>query len=214
MHLAAMKGHTPVIEKLLIGGYQVDSTSQYPNSGWTAAHVAARQGHLEVGFLALLPLKPFNCLAEHSEQFALSRIRSKLGLASPACRRTKELKGVSNFGLGSCGTVLVQGSMQLLPTLHLYRRWELHLALFALTSFAHADEFAEHALLACRRFRGSLRLVPRYSTRARLAPQRCNVLLRAAPSQSSHTCSRHALYELPSVHELSQATSRSLLDRP
>ena len=55
MHLAAMKGHTPVIEKLLIGGYQVDCTSQYPNCGWTAAHVAARQGHLEVS--------PFPCSA-------------------------------------------------------------------------------------------------------------------------------------------------------
>jgi hypothetical protein len=47
-HLAAMKGHTAVIDKLLIGGYQIDCPSHYPNSGWTAAHVAARQGHLEV----------------------------------------------------------------------------------------------------------------------------------------------------------------------
>lgn len=47
-HLAAMKGHTPVIDKLLIGGYQIDCASQYPNSGWTALQLAARQGHLEV----------------------------------------------------------------------------------------------------------------------------------------------------------------------
>lgn len=45
-HLAAYSGHLDVLDKLLVGGYEVDCQS---GSGeWTALQLAARHGHLQV----------------------------------------------------------------------------------------------------------------------------------------------------------------------
>jgi len=55
-HLAAYFGHTAALEKLLLGGYEVDCTSG--SGGWTALHLAARRGHLQVRVLSVsCPLK-------------------------------------------------------------------------------------------------------------------------------------------------------------
>lgn len=45
-HLAAYSGHTDVLQKLLLGGYEVDCMSG--TGGWTALHLAAHHGHLQV----------------------------------------------------------------------------------------------------------------------------------------------------------------------
>ena len=56
-HLAAIQGHAAVLDKLLMAGYDVDTLGSVAvlggmyNSGSSALHLAARNGHLQVGAL-------------------------------------------------------------------------------------------------------------------------------------------------------------------